>query len=180
MATEQELLQLLREPSTQGKGFRILVNTYKERVYWTIRRMVMNHDDADDITQLVFIKIFENLNSFRQDSKLFTWIYRIAINETLTFLAQRRRRNIISWDTIEHKMSENLIEDAYFEGDEVQLQLQKAVLLLPEKQRLVFNMKYYEELKYEEIEEILGTSIGALKASYHHAVKKIEEFLNSR
>jgi RNA polymerase sigma-70 factor (ECF subfamily) len=140
---------------------------------------VLNHDDADDILQNTFIKIFQNINKFKGESKLFSWMYRIATNEALTFMKSKAFKNKISNEELQSKLIDNLTTDVYFDGDEIQLKLQKAVSLLPEKQQLVFNMKYFEELKYEEMSTILGTSVGALKASYHFALKKIEDYLNS-
>jgi RNA polymerase sigma-70 factor (ECF subfamily) len=139
--------------------------------------MVINHDDTDDILQNVFIKAFNGLSSFREDSRIFTWLYRIATNECITFLNNKKKRFFIPMVDVENQLSQNLENDSYFNGDRIQMRLQQAILTLPEKQRLVFNMKYYEDMKYEDMSEILGTSVGALKASYHHAVKKIEEFM---
>jgi len=158
-------------------GFNMLVNKYKERVYWLIRRIVIDHNDTDDVVQDTFVKIWKNLNSFRHDSELFTWIYRIATNEALTFIKNKKKKSFLSFGQYEESLMGRLKDDNFFEGDEIQLKLQKAILTLPQKQRLVFNMKYFEDLKYEEISEILGTSVGALKASYHLAVKKIENYL---
>ena len=141
--------------------------------------MVIDHDDADDLTQEAFIKAWKNLDKFRQESKLFTWLYRIATNECLTFLTNKKKRVMVGTDDVENELSQKLDSSPHVSGDEIQLKLQKALLTLPEKQRLVFNMKYYDDLKYEEISEILGTTVGGLKASYHHAVKKIEEYLTS-
>ncbi len=168
---------LILDLKTEGKrdlAFSLLVQTYQQRLYWHIRKIVVSHDDADDLMQNVFIKVWKNIDSFREDSSLFTWLFRIATNESLSFLQQKKRRNILSNDGISEYLVETYESDAHFEGEELQKRLQLAVLKLPEKQRLVFNMKYYDEMKYEEIAEILKTSVGALKASYHHAVKKIE------
>ena len=142
-----------------------------------IRRLLIDHDDTDDVLQNTFIKVWKNLEGFNRDSQLFTWIYRIATNESITFLNKKKRRFFIPIINVEHELSSKLESDVNFSGDKIQLKLQKAILTLPEKQRVVFNMKYYDELKYEEIAEITGTSVGALKASYHHAVKKIEEYV---
>lgn len=152
-----------------------MVKTYQERVYWHIRRMVYNHDDADDLVQDTFVKVWKNLDSFREDSQLFTWIYRIATNETLSFLKRKKRMQLISLGNFSNNQISRLEDDNFFSGNEIQLKLQKALLTLPDKQRMVFNMKYYDELKYEEMSQILGTSVGALKASYHIAVKKIQK-----
>lgn len=160
-------------------GFNLLVLKYQERIYWHIRKMVIDHEDASDLTQEVFVKIWKNLNHFRGESSLFTWIYTIASNECLNFLAKKKRFSFLPWVDVEKKMANMLISSEYINGDEVQLKLQKALLTLPVKQRLVFNMKYFEGLTYEEISKIVGTSIGALKASYHLAVKKIEHYIDS-
>ena len=177
MNDEETLLKTLRDPKTAREGFADLVATYSERLYWQIRKMVFSHDDANDILQDVFIKAWLNLDSFRGDSKLSTWLYRIAINESITFLNKKRNQYNISIDDDDSFLINVLEGDVYFDGDEAALKLQKAVLTLPDKQRLVFQMKYFEEMKYDEMSEILGTSVGALKASYHHAVKKVEKFL---
>jgi RNA polymerase sigma-70 factor (ECF subfamily) len=140
---------------------------------------VLNHDDTDDVLQNTFVKIFQNLKNFKGNSKLFSWMYRIATNEAITFINNKAKRNGTTSEAMQTKIVENLQSDVYFDGNEIQIKLQKAIVLLPEKQQLVFKMKYFEELKYEQISEVLGTSVGALKASYHHAVKKIEEFLKT-
>ncbi|WP_149303392.1 RNA polymerase sigma factor [Pareuzebyella sediminis] len=177
MIAEETLVSQLQQKSTEAAAFEILVDTYKERLYWHIRRIVLNHDDADDVLQNTFIKVFNNISKFKGESKLYSWMYRIATNEALTFLKKASKRMSISDGELQDRLIGNLEADPYFEGDEIQLQLQKAIATLPEKQKLVFNMKYFEEFKYEEISEILGTSVGALKASYHLAIKKIEAFL---
>jgi RNA polymerase sigma-70 factor (ECF subfamily) len=156
----------------------MLVRGYQQRVYWHVRKMVIDHDDADDLTQEVFIKIHKYIENFREDSQLFTWIYRIATNECLTFLDKKKRRFFLPIGDVEGELTQKLVSSSEISGDEIQMKLQKALLKLPDKQRLVFNMKYYEDLSYEEMSEITTTSVGALKASYHHAVKKIEEFLS--
>ncbi|MEA4918386.1 RNA polymerase sigma factor [Proteiniphilum sp.] len=178
MNNEEQLLEELRDPQTSRKGFARLVSEYSERLYWQIRKMVLSHDDANDILQDVFIKAWMNLENFRGEAKLTTWLYRIAINESITFLNKKRSQNHTSLDEDDSFLINTLESDPYFDGDEAQKLLQKAILTLPEKQRLVFHMKYSEEMKYEDISDILGTSVGALKASYHHAVKKIEKFLS--
>jgi RNA polymerase sigma-70 factor (ECF subfamily) len=170
-----EILKQFRDKNSRNYAFSLLVNKYKQQIYFHIRRIVINHDDADDITQNTFIKIFENLHKFREDSKLYTWIYRIATNEALGHLKSKRNRFFLPFIDVESQLSNSLKETDFFTGDEIQLKLQQAILKLPEKQRLVFNMRYYEEMKYDQMSEILGTSVGALKASYHIAVKKIEE-----
>jgi len=176
--SEKELIELFKKGHNQDYVFNILVNEYKVRLYWHIRKILINHEDTDDILQNTFIKAWKGLESFREDSNLFTWLYRIATNEALSFLRQKKRASFLPWSGVEKNLSETLVSDEYFNGDAIQLKLQKAILTLPEKQRIVFNMKYYDEMKYEEISEILETSVGALKASYHHAVKKIEKFVN--
>ncbi|WP_071145476.1 RNA polymerase sigma factor [Bacteroides ihuae] len=175
--SEREVLALLQEESTQKKGFEMIVTEYSEQLYWQIRRMVLSHDDANDILQNTFIKAWTNIDYFRAEAKLSTWLYRIAFNECLTFLNKQRAANTVDIDDPEVMLDQKLESDPYFSGDHIELLLQKALLSLPEKQRLVFNLKYYQEMKYEEMSDILGTSVGALKASYHHAVKKIEKFL---
>ena len=177
--SEEELLKQIRNPKTRHDGFAKLVAKYSERLYRQIRKMVLSHDDANDILQEVFIKAWINIDNFRGEAKLSTWLYRIAINESITFLNKLRARNNISIDEENTFLINRLESDEYFDGDEAQKLLQKAILTLPEKQRLVFQMKYYEEMKYDEKSDILGTSVGALKASYHHAVKKIEKFLSN-
>jgi len=177
--SDEEILQLFQDKKTRSKAFSLLVKKYQERLYWQIRKIVMSHDDTDDVLQNTFIKIWKGLQNFRSDAKLFTWMYRIATNESLTFIADKQKKILgFANGEVEDMLLANLEADEYFDGDQAQLELQKAILKLPEKQRLVFNMKYFEELKYEEISEVLETSVGALKASYHHAVKKIESFLN--
>ncbi len=174
---EEDLLELLRNPDTQKEGFAHLVKEYSERLYWQIRKMVYSHDDANDILQDVFIKAWLNIEKFRGDAKLSTWLYKIAINESITFINRSKAKLNLSIDDPDSFLVNTLEGDEYFDGDEAQLLLQKAVVRLPEKQRLVFQMKYFNELKYDEMSDILGTSVGALKASFHHAVKKVESFL---
>ncbi|MDP2338290.1 MAG: RNA polymerase sigma factor [Bacteroidota bacterium] len=179
MTNDQQILDSLKDPSTRELAFRHLISKYKERLYWHIRKIVLNHDDTDDVLQNTFIKIWNGIDSFRAESSLFTWLYRIATNESITFLNQRKRKMMSSLNGENDYLIENLESDAYFDGDAWQMLLQKAIAVLPEKQRLVFNMKYFEEIKYEEMSVILGTSVGALKASYHHAVKKVEEYVKT-
>lgn len=176
---EQVLLKEFKEPATKERAFRELVAAYQERVYWHVRKIVISHDDADDVTQEVFIKIYKHLGDFREDSQLFTWIYRIATNEALNHLKKMKRRTAVSMEDVHGELENHLTNGALVTGEEIQMKLQKALLKLPEKQRLVFNMKYFDDLKYDEIAEITGTSVGALKASFHLAVKKIEEDLNN-
>ncbi len=179
MIAEETLVQQLQQKETQAKAFEVLINTYKERLYWHIRRIVLNHDDTDDVLQNTFIKVYSNIDSFKGNSKLYSWIYRIATNESLTFLQTKSRKLGLSSEELQGKLVDNLRSDVYFEGDEIQLKLQEAIATLPEKQKLIFNMKYFQEMKYEEISEILETTVGGLKASYHLASKKIESFLLS-
>lgn len=173
MIAEETLVDELKNKETQTKAFEVLVNTYKERLYWHVRRIVLNHADADDVLQNTFIKVYRNIEGFKGDSKLFSWMYRIATNESLSFLKQKSKKLGLNDGEYQNRLVQDLEADVYFEGDIIQLKLQKAIATLPEKQKLVFNMKYFEELKYEEISEILDTSVGGLKASYHLAVKKI-------
>jgi RNA polymerase sigma-70 factor (ECF subfamily) len=177
LIAEETLIVNLKQKDTQASAFEVLINTYKERLYWHIRRIVLDHDDTDDVLQNTFIKVFRNIDKFKGASKLYSWMYRIATNEALSFLKAKSKKLGVSNDELQERLANNLQADVYFEGDEIQLKLQKAIALLPEKQKLVFNMKYFEELKYKEISEILGTSEGSLKTSYHLAVKKIEASL---
>lgn len=174
---DSEILEKFSNIKTRDEAFNLLLNKYQQKIYWHIRRLVIDHDDADDLVQDVFIKVWKNLDSFRSDSQLYTWIYRIATNESITFLNKKKQRNNTPLDEVSDELAETLEASSYFNGDKVQLKLQQALLTLPEKQRLIFNMKYFDELKYEEISEITGTSVGALKASFHIAVKKIETFM---
>lgn len=174
--TEEELLFQLSQPHKRAEAFSAVFRTYQERIYWHIRKMVLSHDDANDVMQNAFMKAWNGLDGFRGESQLSTWLYKIATNETLTFLANKKMRNMNSLDDVEDGLLQNLKADTYFNGNDLQLKLQKAILTLPEKQRLVFNMKYFDTITYEQMETVLGTSVGALKASYHHAVKKIEKF----
>ncbi|MEM9895271.1 MAG: RNA polymerase sigma factor [Bacteroidota bacterium] len=177
---EQEIIQELQEGEPTQATYIQIVREYKERIYWHIRKMVVDHDDADDVTQETFIKVWKNLKSFRGDSALYTWIYRIATNECLSFLKKRKRTTISSIDQEETGQMDRLVAENFSpSGDEIQLLLEKATQRLPEKQRQVFLLKYYDELKFSEIAEITDTSVGALKANYHHAVKKIEDFINT-
>ena len=177
--SDKELLERFRHPDTRNYSFNLLIRKYQEKTYWHIRRIVIDHDDANDVTQETFVKVWKNLENFKEESLLFTWIYRIATNEALSHLRKKRSRLFIPLINVESKLSRTLKDDNFFSGDEIQLKLQQAILKLPEKQRIVFNMKYYDEMKYEEMSEVTGTSVGALKASYHFAVKKIEEYIKS-
>ena len=175
--SDEELLQKYRDEGTRHYAFNLLVNKYQKKLYWHVRRIVIDHDDANDVIQNDFIKVWKGLENFRSDSQLFTWLYRIATNESITFLNSKRKRFFISFNDVENELSEKLISDPLFSGDKIQLKLQQAILKLPPQQRLVFNMKYFEGLKYEEMAVILNLSVGGLKANYHHAVKKIEKYL---
>lgn len=176
---EKAFISELLNPKTQNEAFRKLLQLYQKPLYYHIRNMVLNHDDADDVLQNTFIKVFGNLKNFKGDSKLYSWIYRIATNEAITFIQQRAKKQGISSEEAQQKAINKLESDVFFDGDDIQLKLQKAIAKLPDKQQLVFKMRYFEELKYEEMSEILETSVGALKASYHIAAKKIEEFLHT-
>ncbi|NDP19755.1 MAG: sigma-70 family RNA polymerase sigma factor [Paludibacter sp.] len=174
--TDEELRFQLNQPNKRAEAFSVFFRAYQERIYWHIRKMVLSHDDANDIMQNTFMKAWNGLDGFRGDSQLSTWLYKISTNETLTFLANKKMRNHNSIDDVDEGLIQNLKADTYFDGNDIQLKLQKAILTLPDKQRLVFNMKYFDTITYEQMEAVLGTSVGALKASYHHAVKKIEKF----
>ncbi|MCM1377406.1 MAG: RNA polymerase sigma factor [Clostridium sp.] len=171
---EERLVTDLKDSQKAHKAFRVLVNTFSEPLYWQIRKMVVSHDDADDLLQNVFLKAWNNIHNFRGDAKLSTWLFKIAVNESINFINQEKQRRSISDDGGNTFLLNNIETDPYFDGDELEVELQKAIASLPEKQRLVFNMRYYDDMKYDKISEILGTSVGALKASYHHAAKKIE------
>ena len=178
MQEEKEFIKDLLNPKTQNEAFKKLLRDYQKPLYNHIRNIVLNHDDADDVLQNTFVKIFKYLKNFKGDSKLFSWMYRIATNESITFLNQKAKRNGTTSQAMQSKIVDNLKADTYFDGSEIQIKLQKAINLLPDKQQLVFKMRYFEEIKYEDLSETLGTSVGALKASYHHAVKKIENYMN--
>ena len=174
---EEEVIKQLRDPKLQRGAFEQVVNYYGEKLYWQIRKMVLNHDDANDLLQNTFMKAWMNIDYFRGEAKLSTWLYKIAINECITFLNRQRSLNHVSIDDTDVFLLERLKGAGHFHGDAEQMKLQEAILTLPEKQRAVFCMKYFDDMKYEEMSEVFGTSVGALKASYHHAVKKVEEFL---
>ena len=178
MIAEETLVAQLKDKESQAQAFEVLINTYKERLYWHIRRIVLDHDDTDDVLQNTFIKVYRNIEGFKGESKLYSWLYRIATNEALSFIKTKSRKLGQSSEAVQEAMANQLESDVYFEGDEIQLKLQQAIATLPEKQKLIFNMKYFDEMKYEEISEILDTSVGGLKASYHLAVKKIKSHLN--
>ncbi|PLX10651.1 MAG: RNA polymerase subunit sigma [Marinilabiliales bacterium] len=173
--SDKELLTLFKNIEKRNFAFNLIVRKYQVKLYWHIRKIVIKHDDTDDILQNTFIKVWKGLEGFREDSKLYTWLYRIATNESLTYLKQQKTRYLLPLVDYENQLKESLESDEYFNGDEIQRRLHKAILDLPEKQRIVFNMKYFDEMKYDDMAEILKTSVGALKASYHHAVKKIEK-----
>ncbi len=176
---EAFIISKLKDPETVNYGFNLLIKEYQERIYWHVRKMVIDHDDADDLTQEIFVKVWKNLDKFREDSKLYTWIYRIATNECLNFLNKKKKRFFLPINDAGKELSSKLDHGVLLDGEAIEVKLQKALLKLPDKQRLVFNMKYFEDMKFDEISEITETSVGALKASYHHAVKKIEEFLQT-
>lgn len=174
---EHLLLQQLKQKNTKEEAYRELLSLYKERLYWHIRHIVKSHDDADDVLQNTFIKVYKNIDNFKGDSKLFSWMYRIATNESITHLNKNAKRLKFSSEELQQNLITNLKADVYFEGDDIQLKLQQAIAILPEKQQLIFNMRYFQDIKYKDLSVILETSEGALKASYHIAVKKIEAFL---
>lgn len=175
---EEDIIERLHDEAQRSKAFEDIVVQYGQTLYWQIRRIVVFHDDADDVLQNTFVKAWTSINSFRGDSKLSTWLYKIALNESLTFLNRNKKNQQVESGV--ETLSEILESDPFFDGDEVQAMLQEAIALLPNKQRIVFNLKYFDGMKYEDMSELLGTSVGALKASYHHAVKKIEEYFNTK
>ncbi len=177
--SDQEIMSRLKSLNERDRAFQSLVVKYQERLYWHIRKIVLNHDDSDDVLQNTFLKVWKNIDNFREESSLFTWLYRIATNEALTYLNQTKRKTATSMNEVSEYLQQNLEADEYFDGDDIQMKLQKAILTLPEKQRLVFNMRYFDEMPYQEMSDILDTSVGALKASYHHAAKKVEDYLNN-
>ena len=176
--TDIELLELFRNADRKHYAFNLLVRKYREKIYFFIRRMVISHEDADDVVQNVFIKVWKNLDSFREDSKFYTWLYRIAVNESLSFLKSKKLHSILSLSSPEASLVKTLHDDNYFDGSAIQIILREAIIKLPRKQQVVFNMRYFDEMSYEEMSEILGTSVGALKASYHFAAKKIEQSIS--
>lgn len=175
--SDKELLQRFKE-NNRNDAFNLIVKKYQKRLYWHIRKIAISHDDTDDILQNTFVKAWNNLENFREDSNLYTWLYKIATNESITFINKKNKELNRKANVDDNYLNNYLLSDNYFSGDEIQLKLQKAILSLPRKQRIVFNMKYFDEMKYEDMSEILETSVGALKASYHHAVKKIESFFD--
>ncbi|GGH77443.1 RNA polymerase sigma-70 factor (ECF subfamily) [Filimonas zeae] len=176
---DKELLHLFRQPETREQAFTGIIKKYQEKLYWHIRRMVVDHDDTHDVLQNMFIKVWNALDNFREDSQLYTWLYRIATNESLTFLEQQKKRSAVSLSDVESNLSNKIMADRHFDSNKLEWKLQLAIQQLPEKQRIVFNLRYYDEMPYEEMSRVLETSEGALKASYHHAVKKIEDFIRN-
>ena len=179
MVDEKTLVKQLKNSKTQEQAFRVLMTLYKERLYWHIRKIVKSHDDADDVLQNTFIKVYRSIKKFNSESKIYSWMYRIATNESITFINKRAKEKNIDITEHHQNLASTLQEDALFSGTEIQLILQKAIASLPQKQQLVFNMKYFDEIKYSDMSEILETSVGALKASYFHAVKKIEKIITT-
>lgn len=179
MLDEEVLIVKLKDPLTREASFRTLISTHKERLYWHIRKIVLSHEDTDDVLQNTFVKVFRHIDGFKGDSKLFSWMYRIATNEAISYLNKKAKHASTDIQSFGEQRAQNLEADAYFDGDEIQLQLQRAIAKLPQKQQLVFNMRYFDELKYDDMSDILETSVGALKASYHHARKKIELYLTN-
>jgi len=178
--TDQELLALLQADQSAEKGFRMLMQKYQERLYWHIRRMVTEHDDANDVIQNTFIKVFKSIKRFEGKSQLYTWLYRIATNEAITFLNKRKRKQTEALDDGESNRMNTLQSDPYFDGDHATLLLQQAIEELPEKQKMVFNLRYFDEMSYKDMEGVLDTSVGALKASFHHALKKVQAYLKEQ
>jgi RNA polymerase sigma factor (sigma-70 family) len=176
---DHEILAKFQDPASRNLAFNQLVRKYQQKVYWHVRKMVIDHDDADDLTQDVFVKVWKHLKNFRQDAQLFTWIYRIATNECLGFLQSKRRKFFLPINDVGAELAAKLEADPAIAGDAIELKLQRAILRLPDKQRLVFNLRYYDEMPYEQMAEVTGTSVGALKASYHHAVRKIEDYVTN-
>ncbi len=176
---DSELLHQFRQPETKERAYTAIIKKYQEKLYWHIRRMVVDHDDANDVLQNMLIKVWNALNNFREDSQLYTWLYRIATNESLTFMEQRKKRTSVSFGDVEESLSNKIVADKDFDANKLEWKLQLAIQQLPEKQKAVFNLRYYDEMPYEEMSRVLETSEGALKASYHHAVKKIEDFIRN-
>ncbi|MCR5312859.1 MAG: sigma-70 family RNA polymerase sigma factor [Bacteroidaceae bacterium] len=175
---EKDLIARLQDESTRRAAFEELVNRYSKKLYWQVRHLVVDHEDSDDVLQNVFLKVWNSIGNFKGDSQLFTWLYRIAYNESITFL--NKKKSQVSIDDIDDGIANRLESDAYFDGDETQILLQEAISILPEKQRAVFTMKYFDEMKYEDMADITGTSVGALKASYHIAVQKISTYIRAK
>lgn len=179
MSNETAFIDALKSQTEKETAFRTLVSQYKEPLYWQIRKIVLDHDDTDDVLQNTFIKVFKNIESFKADSKLYTWMYRIATNEAITFINKKAKRANLSNEELKNRAIANLKTDVYFEGDAIQLQLQKAIATLPQRQKLIFSMKYFEDHTYEQLSEILDTSVGGLKSSYHIAVKKVTDYIKN-
>ena len=177
--SDERILSFLQSEKTYERGFRMLMEEYQERMYWQIRRLVTEHEDANDVLQNAFVKVYRSVHNFEGKSKLYTWLYRIATNEAITFLNKKNKKATTSIDNEESNLANRLQADSYFDGNMAQIRLQEALQTLPEKQKLVFNMRYYDEMSYQDISEVLGTSVGGLKASFHHAVKKIEAYVKS-
>jgi len=177
--SDSELLVEFRNPVTKEKAFTSLIKKYQEKLYWHLRRMVVDHDDANDVLQNVMIRVWNGLENFREDSQLYTWLYRVATNECLTFLEQQKKRSAVSLSDVESGLENKIKADQNFDGNKLEWKLQLGIQQLPEKQRIVFQLRYYDEMPYEEMSRVLETSEGALKASYHHAVKKIEEYIKN-
>lgn len=175
---DERILDLMLREGNVDRGFRLLLEKYQERLYWQIRRMVLHHEDANDVLQNCLIKVYRSVHTFEGKAKLYTWLYRIAVNEAITFLNKQKQRSYAAFDDGETGLANRLKADQYFDGDEVKIRLQEAITQLPEKQRLVFNLRYFDEMSYQDMSDVLGTSEGALKASFHHAVKKIERYMN--
>jgi RNA polymerase sigma-70 factor (ECF subfamily) len=178
-SSDAELLIQFRNPETKEKAYTTIIKKYQERLYWHIRRMVIDHDDANDVLQNVFIRVWNGLANFREDAQMYTWLYRIATNESLTFLEGQKKRSAVSLSDVESGLSNKIKADQHFDSNKLEWKLQLAIQQLPEKQRLVFNLRYYDDMPYEEMSRVLETSEGALKASYHHAAKKIEEYIKN-
>lgn len=177
--SDAELLKQFRQPATKERAYTSIIKKYQERLYWHIRRLVVDHDDANDVLQNVFIRVWNGLENFKEESQLYTWLYRIATNESLTFLEQQKKRSAVSLSDVESGLANKVKADKHFDANKLEWKLQMAMQQLPEKQRIVFNLRYYDEMPYEEMSRVLETSEGALKASYHHAVKKIEEYIKN-
>jgi len=174
---DSELLVQFRNPNTREKAFTAIIKKYQEKLYWHIRRMLVDHEDTNDVLQNVFIRVWNGLDNFREDAQLYTWLYRIGTNESLTFIEQRKKKASVSLDDVESNLTDKIKADKHFDANKLEWKLQVAIQQLPEKQRIVFNLRYYDEMPYEEMSKVLETSEGALKASYHHAVKKIEDYI---
>ena len=179
VSSDSELLVQFRNPVTKEKAFTSILKKYQEKLYWHVRRMVIDHEDANDVLQNVFIRVWNGLENFREASQLYTWLYRVATNETLTFLEQKKKRGSVSLSDVESGLNNKIVADKDFDGNKLEWKLQLGIQQLPEKQRIVFQLRYYDEMPYEEMSRVLETSEGALKASYHHAVKKIEDYIRN-